>query len=233
MASLTVNNLSVSIENNNILNNISFSANSGEVTAIIGENGIGKTTLLKNIVENIKNEKIITFNATNKKVSYVPQFREFNEEIPLSVYDFLTLPLKQKLIPWLSKKEKNIIQNAIELLEISDLSSKRIGTLSGGERQRVFLAQALINNPQILLLDEFTSNLDKKSERECMELITKITKKYNVITLCITHELSLVDEKYVDKILYLYEKGYKYISIEDYKKQDHKEFKLCRHYIGE
>ena len=84
----------------------------------------------------------------------------------------------------------------------------------------------------MLLLDEFTSNLDKTSEIECMTLLNDITKKENIITLCITHELSLIDEKYVDKILYLEENNYKFISIDDYNREQNN-LKLCKHYVGD
>ena len=135
-------------------------------------------------------------------------------------------------MPWLSKKEKESIKNALTLTNSIKLENKSIGTLSGGEKQRVFLAQALVNKPNLLLLDEFTSNLDKTSEVECMTLVKDITKKENIITLCITHELSLLDEKYVDKILYLEEGCFKFISIADYNKEKNT-LKLCKHYVGD
>jgi len=119
-----------------------------------------------------------------------------------------------------------------ELTNSLKLQNKSIGTLSGGEKQRVFLAQALVNKPNLLLLDEFTSNLDKTSEIECMTLVKEITKKENIITLCITHELSLIDEKYIDKILYLEKGCFKFISIEDYNIEKNN-LKLCKHYVGD
>jgi len=93
-------------------------------------------------------------------------------------------------------------------------------------------AQALVNKPNLLLLDEFTSNLDKTSEIECMTLVKDITKKENIITLCITHELSLIDEKYIDKILYLEENCFKFISIKDYN-EEKSNLKLCKHFVGD
>ena len=128
--------------------------------------------------------------------------------------------------------EKESIKNALSLTNSIKLENKSIGTLSGGEKQRVFLAQALVNKPNLLLLDEFTSNLDKTSEVECMTLVKEITKKENIITLCITHELSLLDEKYVDKILYLEKGCFKFISIADYNKEKNT-LKLCKHYVGD
>ena len=129
-------------------------------------------------------------------------------------------------------KEKKQIEIALETTNSLTKKEKSIGHLSGGEKQRVFLAQALVNNPNLLLLDEFTSNLDKSSEIECMSLVRDITKKHNIITLFITHELSLIDEKYIDKILYLEEDCYKFISIKDFNKEQ-SDFKLCKHYVGD
>lgn len=234
MGKLTVKNINISIDNKILQKNISFDANEGEVIAIIGENGVGKTTLLKNIILEInkKQSEFLDIKTSNKKLGYVPQFRDFNDEVPLSVYDFLTLPLKQKIFPWLSKQEISNLKTIMETMKIEHLKQKRIGTLSGGERQRVYLAQALITNPKIILLDEFTSNLDKKSEIDCMKLVTEMTKKNKLITLCITHELSLIDKKYVDKILYLDKNTYTFINVEQY--EDHEQlFKLCKHCAGD
>ena len=232
MAELKIKNLTYSIGDKTILNNISFSCNSGEVIAVVGKNGVGKTTLLNNILEKLNKTDEIKLIEENPTLGYVPQFRQIDEELPLSAKDFVSLPVQKGFLPWLSKKEKESIQAALTLANSLKLQNESIGTLSGGEKQRVFLAQALVNKPNLLLLDEFTSNLDKTSEIECMTLVKDITKKENIITLCITHELSLIDEKYVDKILYLEEGCFKFISIEDYNKEKNT-LKLCKHFVGD
>lgn len=232
MAELKIKNLTYSIGDKTILDNITFSVTSGDVVAVVGKNGVGKTTLLNNILEKLNKTSQITLVGENPTLGYVPQFRQIDEELPLSAADFVSLPIQKGLLPWLSKKEKSSIKEALELTNSLKLQNKSIGTLSGGEKQRVFLAQALVNKPNLLLLDEFTSNLDKTSEIECMTLVKEITKKENIITLCITHELSLINEKYVDKILYLEKGCFKFISIEDYNIEKNN-LKLCKHYVGD
>lgn len=232
MAELKIKNLTYSIGDKTILDNITFSVSSGDVVAVVGKNGVGKTTLLNNILEKLNKTNQITLIGENPTLGYVPQFRQIDEELPLSATDFVSLPIQKGFLPWLSKKEKESIKEALELTNSLKLQNKSIGTLSGGEKQRVFLAQALVNKPNLLLLDEFTSNLDKTSEIECMTLVKEITKKENIITLCITHELSLLDEKYIDKILYLEEGCFKFISIADYNKEKNN-LKLCKHYVGD
>lgn len=232
MAELKIKNLTYSIGDKTILDNITFSVTSGDVVAVVGKNGVGKTTLLNNILEKLNKTSQITLIGENPTLGYVPQFRQIDEELPLSAADFVSLPIQKGFLPWLSKKEKSSIKEALELTNSLKLQNKSIGTLSGGEKQRVFLAQALVNKPNLLLLDEFTSNLDKTSEIECMTLVKEITKKENIITLCITHELSLIDEKYVDKILYLEKGCFKFISIEDYNIEKNN-LKLCKHYVGD
>jgi len=232
MAELKIKNLTYSIGDKTILDNITFSVTSGDVVAVVGKNGVGKTTLLNNILEKLNKTSQITLVGENPTLGYVPQFRQIDEELPLSAADFVSLPIQKGFLPWLSKKEKSSIKEALELTNSLKLQNKSIGTLSGGEKQRVFLAQALVNKPNLLLLDEFTSNLDKTSEIECMTLVKEITKKENIITLCITHELSLIDEKYVDKILYLEKGCFKFISIEDYNIEKNN-LKLCKHYVGD
>ena len=232
MTELIIKNLTYSIGDKTILNNISFSCIPGEVVAIVGKNGVGKTTLLNNILQKLNKSEEIRLIGENPTLGYVPQFRQIDEELPLSARDFVSLPIQKGFFPWLSKKEKESINDSLILSNSIKLQNKSIGMLSGGEKQRVFLAQALVNKPNLLLLDEFTSNLDKTSEIECMTLLNNITKNENIITLCITHELSLINEKYVDKILYLEENNYKFISIDDYKREENN-LKLCKHYVGD
>ena len=226
MTELIIKNLTYSIGDKTILNNISFSCIPGEVVAIVGKNGVGKTTLLNNILQKLNKSEEIKLIGENPTLGYVPQFRQIDEELPLSARDFVSLPIQKGFFPWLSKKEKESINDSLILSNSIKLQNKSIGMLSGGEKQRVFLAQALVNKPNLLLLDEFTSNLDKTSEIECMTLLNNITKNENIITLCITHELSLINEKYVDKILYLEENNYKFISIDDYNREQNN-LKLC------
>ena len=232
MAELKIKNLTYSIGDKTILDNITFSVTSGNVVAVVGKNGVGKTTLLNNILEKLNKTSQISLVGENPTLGYVPQFRQIDEELPLSATDFVSLPIQKGFLPWLSKKEKQRIQEVLELTNSLKQKKKSIGTLSGGERQRVFLSQALVNKPNLLLLDEFTSNLDKTSEVECMSLVREVTKSENIITLCITHELSLIDEKYVDKILYLEDDCFKFISIKDYNNEKDN-LKLCKHYVGD
>ena len=231
MTKLNIRNLSYRIGDKTILNNISFDCNSGEVIAIVGKNGVGKTTLLNNILEKINKTDSIQLDE-KANLGYVPQFRQIDDELPLSVEDFVALPLSNKILHWFSKKEKQRINEVLELTNSQKQKKKSIGTLSGGEKQRAFLSQALVNKPNLLLLDEFTSNLDKTSEVECMSLVRDITKNENIITLCITHELSLIDELYIDKILYLDEDCFKFISIKDFNNEKDN-LKLCKHYVGD
>ena len=183
MTKLNIKNLSYHIGEKIILDNISFSCDSGEVIAIVGKNGVGKTTLLNNILENINKTENIQLNE-KANFGYVPQFRQIDEELPLSVEDFVALPLSNKIVPWLSKKEKQRIQEVLELTNSLKQKKKSIGTLSGGERQRVFLSQALVNKPN------------------------------------------------VDKILYLENDCFKFISIKDYNNEKDN-LKLCKHYVGD
>ena len=106
MTELNIKNLTYSIGDKIILDNISFSVSSGDVVAVVGKNGVGKTTLLNNILEKLNKTNEINLVGENPTLGYVPQFRQIDDELPLSAADFVSLPIQKGFFPWLSKKEK-------------------------------------------------------------------------------------------------------------------------------
>ena len=198
MTKLNIKNLSYRIGEKIILDNISFSCNSGEVIAIVGKNGVGKTTLLNNILENINKTENIQLNE-KANFGYVPQFRQIDEELPLSVEDFVALPLSNKIVPWLSKKEKQRIHEVLELTNSLKQKKKSIGTLSGGERQRLSIARAFLKDSPIVILDEISAALDVENEKKIQDSLNNLIKNKTVIV--ISHRLKSIEN--VDKIIVL------------------------------
>lgn len=96
MTELNIKNLTYSIGDKLILNNLSFSCSAGDIVAVVGKNGVGKTTLLNNILEKLNTTENIKLIGEEARLGYVPQFRQIDEELPLSVEDFVALPLHKK-----------------------------------------------------------------------------------------------------------------------------------------
>lgn len=197
--SVKVNNLCVKRGGQTVLNNVSFTANHGETLALIGQNGAGKTTLLKAILGNVDYTGTINFfdsenkNIVYPKIGYVPQRLSFERNTPMTVLDlfcanFSGLPV------WFghSKKAKN---KAIEILEKVDAQkniNKPIGSLSGGELQRVLLAFALEPRPDILLLDEPVSAVDRKGISRFYSLIESMREDFHMPVILVSHDLGHV-----------------------------------------
>jgi zinc/manganese transport system ATP-binding protein len=211
ITSFEVEGVSVSFNGETILDNLSFSVEPGELLAIIGRNGAGKSTLLKVILGLIKTYRG-TVKLTGQKhrpvIGYVPQSRTIDEEMPISTWDFVSLGLPHLIRPWLNKKDRERIKQVLKLTNTEHLAQKAIGKLSGGERQRVFLAQALVKAPDVLLLDESTSNLDVGAQEQMTLLVEKIAKDQQVSVLFISHDLQLVN-RFANRVLFLNRHGYK------------------------
>ncbi|GGH87894.1 ABC-type Mn2+/Zn2+ transport system ATPase subunit [Pullulanibacillus pueri] len=201
----SVDHIDVYINGEKILDNLSFSVQPGEMLGIIGPNGAGKSTLLKVILGVIKPQNgtvEMTHSDTRPIVGYVPQSRAIDEEMPIQTWDFISLGLPHRIRPWLTKKDRILIKETMELTDTSRLAKKSIGKLSGGEKQRVFLAQALVRNPDVLLLDESTANLDPKAQEEITSLVQELCTEQHISTLFISHDIHLV-AKYAHRVLYL------------------------------
>ncbi|GGE31987.1 ABC transporter ATP-binding protein [Pullulanibacillus camelliae] len=200
-----VDQIDVYINGEKLLDHLSFSVQPGEMLGIIGPNGAGKSTLLKVILGVIKPQHgtvEITHNDRRPVIGYVPQARAIDEEMPIQTWDFISLGLPHRLRPWLTKRDRAVIKETMELTDTSHLAKQPIGKLSGGEKQRVFLAQALVRNPDVLLLDESTANLDPKAQEEMASLVHELCVQQNISTLFISHDIHLVS-KYSHRVLYL------------------------------
>lgn len=215
---IKVTDLSVGYPNQSIFKNLSFDLYDGQFLAIIGENGIGKTTLIKTLLNQLKplSGSIVTLN--DLKIGYVPQFRNIDIEYPLTVADFIGLNFTGIKLPWLSKKEKARIDEVIDQVNLTHLKNRPLGTISGGEKQRAFLAQALIKRPQLLILDESTASLDPRTKKEVLEVVASLNRDFNLTILFISHDLNLVKE-YPDSFLWLKQGNYISGKIEDLPEQ--------------
>lgn len=206
---IQISDLQVSFNGEEILKDLSFGVSAGEMFAIIGPNGAGKSTLFKSILGLIRPQHgKITMNSEGEKVvvGYVPQSRVIDEETPISARDFVSLGQISGFFPWPSMRERKILKEIMIFTDTDRFANKPVGKLSGGERQRVFLAQALVRHPDLLLLDESTANLDPNAQAQMMDLVKKAVKEWGVTVIFICHDLQLV-RKYADHIL-LMSRGY-------------------------
>ena len=180
---IQVQNLCVRYGNKKVLRNVNLSLSKNEIVTIVGPNGSGKTTLFKSIIGStpISSGKVLI--RPNLKIGYVPQVLNIDRSLPLTVERFLSLDNKRKNKDYL---------NAQQVLESDDLLFKQISTLSGGQLQRVLLARALVNKPDVLLLDEATRGLDQPGSAAFYRKIEEIRNSTGCAILMISHDLHVV-----------------------------------------
>ena len=205
---LRVQDLTVKIGADTILENISLHAHCGEMIAIIGPNGAGKSTLIKTILGQQAYEGIISFSVPGSrnrkaKIGYVPQSPTFDPGDSVTVADlFACCMSKRPAFLGQSKALREKITDCLERVHSENLIDKRVGTLSGGELQRVLLALALEPLPNILILDEPLSGVDVEGMETLMDMLDEIRKTYDLSILMITHDFSMLP-RYADQVILL------------------------------
>lgn len=204
-----IKNFRVYSKDNIILDDVNIHIHCGQITAIIGPNGGGKSTLLKAILNQFPHEgKIEYWDFNDEKIktpiiNYVPQQLFIDKNAPTSVLDFFAANLTNFPI-WLFNK-KSIRQKVnyyLRKTEASHLINKKLGDLSGGEIQRVLLALSLCPIPNLLLLDEPVSGVDHKGLRLFYEMLNHLRKTEDIAIVLISHDLPLVAE-YADQVILL------------------------------
>ena len=193
---LRVQNLSVKIGENSILQNVNFHLHCGQLMALIGPNGAGKSTFLKAILGQQEYNGVIAFSAPGQrgkkpKIGYVPQSPSFDPGDPVSVADLFVCCMSRR--PAFLGIQKSMEETILECLH------KRVGTLSGGELQRVLLALALEPLPNILILDEPLSGVDVEGQIDLMDMLDELRKTYDLSILMTTHDFSILP-RYADQV---------------------------------
>jgi zinc/manganese transport system ATP-binding protein len=195
---LTVKNLTMKFDTKTVFEDLNFDLKEGSMTALLGPNGTGKTTLI-NILMKLLSPTSGSFQFKNDvKLGYVPQFRNIDAEYPLSIKAFVGL--NAPLIK--TGKVKQQIQHELEETHLTSIQNTRMGEASGGQKQRAYLAQALLDQPNMIILDEATASLDPVAKEELMKLIKHLNQKHGMTVLFVTHDVPLA-RKYMDEYLYL------------------------------
>lgn len=219
---LNIKNLTVSFPDHLVLNDLSAQLNQGDFLSVVGQNGVGKTTLVRVILHELTPQHgKIEYRPVFKrmKIGYVPQFRNIDEEYPLSIRDFIGLNLHDSHMLWLSKKERQKLDKIIEQTNLESIQNTPLGEASGGEKQKAYLAQALINNPDLLILDESTASLDNVRKFELLDLVKEFNEQQGVTVLFITHDIELA-QKYAHDYLLMRHGSYLSGPISEFKESD-------------
>ena len=201
-----------STEDGQILKGVDFVAKTGKLTALIGTNGAGKSTLLKTIMGILKGKGDITINGKSvsqystkdfsSTVSYLSQDNDCR--VNLTVFEVVMLGRMGSMSFRVSDEDIAATQEVLERLNLQRFASRSIMELSGGQRQLVFMAQALVKEPKILILDEPTSALDLHKQFDLLTLLKNLTQEHDFTTLVTLHHLDLA-AMFADEIIVLKE----------------------------
>ncbi len=228
---ITFKDISFSYENKNILEDISFGIAEGDYVGLIGPNGSGKTTLLKLLLGLLKPSRgsIHLFGKPahlfkqRSIIGYVPQ-RTGQKDFyfPATVEEIVRSGRTAHLgtLGKFSKKDRDAVDEAMEVANMSQYKDALIGSLSGGERQRVFIARALAAEPRILILDEPEAGVDISVQDKFYKFINHLNTKYNLTIILVSHNIDII-AKEVKSVICLNHRLICHGSIKDFIKEEY------------
>lgn len=212
-------------ENKVVAKNLNFKIDQGDYLCVVGENGTGKSTLIKTLLGLIKplnGEVIANVQGKNHKgVGYLPQQTQAQKDFPASVWEVVLSGVlnNDHRCPFYNKKDKAEAEKNMEKLNILDLKKRCYRELSGGQQQRVLLARALCATDSVLILDEPVTGLDPAASMEFYETIKDLNKKENVTIIMVSHDIKNA-LNYATHILHLEQENDFFGTVEEYKKSN-------------
>ena len=205
---LDVQNIAVRYNGRVALEDITFHLHAGERIAVVGPNGAGKSTLFK-VVSGVLQPSAGEVNIFGSRprshvcIAYIPQRSEVDWSFPVSVADVVMMGRSAKLglLNWPHKSDWEYVHSALEIVELSDLAARQIGQLSGGQQQRMFIARALAQEAELMLMDEPLSGLDTPSQEGLLNLLDTLREQH-VTVMVATHDLDQA-ARHFDRIMLL------------------------------
>ena len=205
---LDVTHLTFRYNGRDAIKNITFHLHEGERVAVVGPNGAGKSTLIKVVAGVLQptSGEVNIYGAHPDKhvcIGYIPQRSQVDWNFPVSVADVVMMGRSAKLGPfnWPHKKDWEFVHHALETVEISDLAGRQISQLSGGQQQRMFIARALAQESELMLMDEPLTGLDAPAQEGLLDLLDRL-KQGKVTVMVATHDLDQAASHF-DRIMLL------------------------------
>ena len=210
MSAITFDHATLHIGGRSVLSGVSFNIEAGEFIGLLGPNGSGKTTLMRAILGLLApgGGRIEVFGRPpergNPAIGYFPQLRTVLPDLRVRGRDFIASSLNGERwgLPSLSRKERLAVETTLESVGARDLAARPLSEMSGGERQRLLLAQALIGNPKLLLLDEPLISLDARNQEIAIDVVRTVCRERKITVLFSAHELNQLLGT-LDRVLYL------------------------------
>lgn len=213
---IRVKDLGVTVGEQEILQHINLHIHCGNLAAVIGKNGAGKSTLIRAILGEVQHtgniefsmhgKQVVKNNGMELKIGYVPQKLNVEKKTPVSVYDMIAC--YQSTYPVFFKKNKKLydkIKENLAIFQAEELIDKQVCNLSGGELQRILLSMAIMDEPDLLLLDEPVSGIDQNGMDLFYYTISELKKHYDLAIILISHDLDYV-ARYADQVILIDEK---------------------------
>lgn len=200
---IEVKNLSFKYDKEYIFENISFEIDKGDFLGIIGSNGAGKSTLIKLILGQLKPDKgCVLIDGVNscigktlQEIGYVAQVGlSRGVDFPATVEEIVAMNLykERSRFDFFKNKYREKVIKALEIVDMTEFIHRKFSDLSGGQQQRVVIAKAIVNSPEILILDEPTTGIDHRSEEVLYELLDKLHREKKITIVMISHDLEKI-----------------------------------------
>ena len=186
MALIETHDLHLAYGGRTVLHDVNISIKRGEIVTVVGPNGSGKSSLLRALIGAIRPARSRVTRVTRAKglrIGYVPQSLSIDSTLPLTVSRFLNLP---------SRVPESSALEALSAAGVPELAQRQLGALSGGQFQRVLLARALLQSPDILILDEATQGLDQPGAARFYQQIEEVRQAWGCAVLMVSHDLHVV-----------------------------------------